>query len=142
VRIRLVRAHKGVGRVLVLVMVLVERKNNFSLPPRISDDNGCIVITRDEVESTIAAAQKDAPMDYDGPLDRCYGLRVLIESKADLQARLRRLQEFYPIEANKFKEMIGQSSNEPVASVSRDIIIAAGSKDIEVALDDATPASG
>lgn len=80
---------QGVAIVLVL---FAKRKNDYSVGPLITNENGQVEFTRAECESAIKQAQDAFVMDYHGDLESC---RPLIEVRLHLPEYIEKMLENY-----------------------------------------------
>jgi len=67
-----------VAGLVVLMMAIVPRKNNYTFGPKITDAAGKACFTRDEMMRGVHLNQKHSPMDYASSLAEMTGLEVEI----------------------------------------------------------------
>lgn len=105
--------HNGhaVANLVVHLLILSSRKNNFPMGPFVTNVCGEVVATRGALESAIAVSMTDFPMDYDGTLADCTDVEVIIDDGLGLEKRLERLREFYPVEAEKLRALVQGCAN-------------------------------
>lgn len=108
---RFICDNKLVSNLLVYVVFLSRLKNNFTIGPLITNENGEIIIAQDFVVETIEKAKVEFPMDYSGTLYDCYGIEVIVETTDDLITRIDRGREFYPEKANELQELMQKCEN-------------------------------
>ncbi|MCP5210982.1 MAG: hypothetical protein H6998_08680 [Hahellaceae bacterium] len=87
-------------------------KNNFTIGPLMSNERGEIILSEELVKEVISNSKNDFPMDYDGGIEDCYKLEVVVESKKELKDRVVRLEEFYPENALSLQQLLGTCSND------------------------------
>lgn len=80
----------------------------------LTDSDGVIHLSREEVLNKINRAKQDSPMDYDGDLGDCNGLEIVIESAETLNARIQNLKRFYPTIADEIQKSANQSCNKDI----------------------------
>jgi hypothetical protein len=100
-----------VSNLLVYIKLLSGLKNNFTIGPIITNDDGTIQITSKMMMETIEHSKAEAPMDYSGSLEDCIGLEVVVETLNDLSNQIIRGREFYPDEAAMLEKMMRKCSN-------------------------------
>jgi hypothetical protein len=100
-----------VENLIVYVVLLSKLKNDFTIGPLFTNDKGEIQITNEDMRATIENAKKAFPMDYNGTLEDCEGLAVIVETIDELSKRILVGREFYPNEAHKLEEQIKNCSN-------------------------------
>ncbi|HEB92383.1 MAG TPA: hypothetical protein ENI94_02755 [Gammaproteobacteria bacterium] len=96
---------------IVFFIVRSKMKNNFTVGPLVTGENGDVLLTKYLVEEVISNSKNDFPMDYAGELIDCDLLGVLVESKTQLEDRVKRLNVFYPDNAFALQEMLENSAN-------------------------------
>jgi hypothetical protein len=89
---------KGVA---ILLVLFAARKNDYSVGPLITNENGQVEFTRAECESAIKQAQEAFVMDYHGDLESC---RPLIEVRLHLPEYIEKMLQNY----KTFPEFWGQ----------------------------------
>jgi len=86
-------------------------KNDFPLGFFLTDANGVIRLKHEELLSKIAKAKAEAPMDYEGTLDDCSGIEIVIDSTEALYKRIQILKLFYPENAIEIEKRAQKSCN-------------------------------
>ena len=105
------RDGKLISNLLIYIVLLAKLKNNFTIGPLTTDENGEIRITHKIMKEAIENAKADYPMDYSGTLDDCMGVEVIVETMNELRSRFNRGREFYPKEAAILEELTRKCSN-------------------------------
>lgn len=82
--------------------------------PLITNMNGEIILNKAIVDKEIVLNKKEFPMDYDGGLIDCDLLSVIIESKSNLEERVKRLVKYYPDNANVLLGLLKNTANSEV----------------------------
>ncbi|MEA5113118.1 MAG: hypothetical protein VB050_03750 [Geobacteraceae bacterium] len=100
-----------VPSLLVYLEILSRLKNNYSIGPCLTDDDGEVKIPRDTIDATIERAKEISPMDYKGNLEDCVGVEVIVETVDELNNRILRGGKFYPKEAKKLKDLLIKCTN-------------------------------
>lgn len=128
--------HKGevVSAVLVFVSLLAERKNDYPIPPCLTNDHGQVSLTPSVLEEAITTANWDFPMDYAGTLNDCRGLKIVVEGRHELAARVSRLREFYPADADELERQVLRSSNGLLLRFEREVLVPFAADDIQIEL--------
>ena len=101
----------SVHRLIVFLILHSTAKNDFTIGPVITDMEGEITLTRDFVGKEIARNKEEFPMDYGGDLSDCDLLSVIVESRFDLEERVKRLMKYYPENANNLLELLADAAN-------------------------------
>ncbi len=86
-------------------------KNNFTVGPTLTSNTGEIILRKEIVNEIISSNKSDFPMDYDGGLEDCFKISVIVESMLELEARIDRLKEFYPENASSLQKLVSTCSN-------------------------------
>lgn len=97
--------------VLIYASILSTIKNDYSIGPLLSDENGKVVLKASSLRDVIANEKRDYPMDYDGDLDDCNGFEIVVESLSDLKERFNRLRIYYPMAAENLSGKINICKN-------------------------------
>ena len=87
--------------VAIVLVLFAKRKNDYSVGPLITNENGKVESTRAECESAIKQAQEAFVMDYHGDLESC---RPLIEVRLHLPEYIEKMLQNY----KTFPEFWGQ----------------------------------
>jgi hypothetical protein len=111
IALRFLKQGKVIQKLLVFLLVKSPFKNDFPLGFFLTDSDGVIRLSREEILSKIERAKEDSPMDYDGDLDECNGLEVVIDSAEALDARIQYLKRFYPANAEEIQRHADLSCN-------------------------------
>lgn len=112
----------AIKNLVVYLRIQAPHKNNYSIGPLISDENGMVSITKEAMKGAIEAAQKRAPMDYVDSLEDCTGIEVQVDSRTALRERVQRIEQFYPNEANNLRNLMQKRiSNDRVEDVRKKI---------------------
>jgi len=101
----------SVQRLIVFLVLYSKAKNDFTIGPLVTDMEGEIILTRTAVDKEIALNKEEFPMDYDGDLSDCNLLSVIVESRFDLEERVKRLMKYYPENANDLLELLADAAN-------------------------------
>lgn len=109
--LRFLRQATAIQKLLVFLLVKSPFRNDFPLGFFLTDSSGIIVLSREDILNRIEKAKKDSPMDYDGDLDDCSGLEIVIDSAESLDARIHHLKHFYPTNAEEIQKHAAQSCN-------------------------------
>src|SRR5258708_11381985 len=88
--------------VAIVLVLFAKRKNDYSVGPLITNENGKVESTRAECESAIKQAQEAFVMDYHGDLESC---RPLIEVRLHLPEYIEKMLQNY----KTFPEFRGQA---------------------------------
>gem|GEM_PF-828198 len=105
----------AISKLIVFFVLISEKKNNYSIGPLISNEEGKIILTKKQVENTISQNQIDFPMDYSGGLNNCTDLEILIDTKKELARKAFTLKEFYPENALLLEQAIASCNNESIS---------------------------
>jgi hypothetical protein len=97
--------NKLIPDLLVYFALLCKTKNKFAIGPLLTNSAGQIELAHDTMTKAIENLKAEFPMDYSGGLEACNGIEVTVDSIAQLNNRINRLQEFYPEEAEKLKTL-------------------------------------
>lgn len=112
----------SVKKLVLFILISATHKNDYSLGPFFTDENGEVAITRNTVEKEICKTYDESPMDYTSTLDECRSqVTIEIESKTSLQERWQRLNEFYPKEAEHLMEIINDNTNFIPVQIKRQV---------------------
>ena len=102
----------GPIRGLIVFFVLRSTvKNDFTIGPLLTDVRGEVILTKEIFDRVIHLEKEDFPMDYDGDLGDCDLLRIIVESRSELENRLRRLVRYYPDSAKILQDLLGHAVN-------------------------------
>lgn len=96
---------------IVYVIFYSSRKNNFTIGPLLSNAQGEIILCENVVRKVISNSKNDFPMDYDGGIEDCYKVEVIVESMEELKSRFDRLNEFYSDSAASLHRIMARCSN-------------------------------
>ena len=121
-------------RLIVFLVFRSTLKNDFTIGPLVTGMDGDIIITRDFVDKEIAINKNEFPMDYSGGLVDCDLLTVIVESRSDLEERIKRLMKYYPDDANMLQELLADSANRKL-SLHKDIRLPTAEGVISIELD-------
>ena len=106
-----------ISNVVMFLTLIVRNKNNYSIGPLISDNEGKINIDKKLIESTISQNQKEYPMDYSDNLNNCENdMELVIDDYQKLKERIERIRRFYPNEAKRLEELASISNNNKIQS--------------------------
>lgn len=106
-----------ISNVIIFLTLIAKKKNNYSIGPLLSDNQGKIIIDKKLIESTISQNQKEYPMDYSDNLMNCENnMELVIDDYQKLKERIERLRTFYPNEAKKLEELASNSNNNKIQS--------------------------
>ena len=101
-----------VENLIVLITILANRKNNYSLGFLKTDYEGKIVVYRSEIEIVIEEAMSDFIMDYASDINDCRDwITIEVENLSELENRLERIEKFYPEDAKKLSKLMKICSN-------------------------------
>jgi hypothetical protein len=104
--------HNKINKLIVFIVIRARHKNNYTLGPFKTDENGELEISRHAVKELIFSTQEQFPMDYADTLEKCGSeITVEIESKSSLEERWHSINEFYPDEAMKLRQLLDNQSN-------------------------------
>lgn len=114
IEIRVVDARResALPGILVLVQVVAPVKNNYSLPVRLTDENGRLEFLAEEIERTVREEQQRYPMDYGAHLEECNELIITIEDRDQLATRTERIAKYFPREAGELAELVKVCRND------------------------------
>ncbi|MES9964916.1 MAG: hypothetical protein ABW116_15410 [Candidatus Sedimenticola sp. 20ELBAFRAG] len=104
----------SVQRLIVFLVLHSTTKNDFTIGPLMTDEKGEIILTKDVVDKVISQNKEEFPMDYDGSLSDCDLLSVIVESRFDLEERVKRLMKYYPDNADILLELLKDAANSEV----------------------------
>lgn len=128
------RDSRGIARDIIVFFVFRSRKkNDFTVGPLMTDENGVVYLKEKDVKRLIALTLKDFPMDYGGGINDCDSLRVLVESKSDLDRRADRLEMFYPDNALALRRLLERARNGN-GSMMRDICLPITENIVDIAI--------
>lgn len=102
---------QAVCGLLVFILLKSKLKNDFGVDPLVTDDSGTITLLRSELVRSIEASKAEYPMDYDGSLEDCIKLEVIVEDKAELKDRVARLEQYYPDNAKQISRLMTKCVN-------------------------------
>jgi hypothetical protein len=98
--------------ILIYVIIKVQNKNNFTLGPFLSDQNGECFLTREFVFAEMKKTVEIFPMDYSAELKNILNvIDIQIDSKETIEKRILTLSEFYPESSIELKAKYGISFN-------------------------------
>lgn len=97
---------------IVFFIFRSKKKNSFTVGPIVTDKKGEIALSRQSVESVISMSKIESPMDYDGGLEDCDLLSVLVENRSELEDRVARLNAFYPDNASTLRTLLESATND------------------------------
>lgn len=124
----------SVQRLIVFLVLHSAAKNDFTIGPLVTDMEGEIILTRAVVDKEIELNKKEFPMDYDGDLNDCDLLSVIVESRADLEERVKRLMKYYPENANDLLGLLSDAANGEVG-MRKDISLPTDEEVISISID-------
>ena len=97
---------------IVLVTVLANKKNNYSLGFMKTDSDGKIIVFRSTIETKISEAMELFVMDYSSSINDCKDWIIIeTENKIELETRLKNIGKYYPESAKKLLELLKNCSN-------------------------------
>ena len=102
---------QAVSGLLIFILLKSKLKNDFGIEPLVSDKFGHIVLSRSDLVRSIEDTKTEYPMDYDGSIEDCDELEVIVESQAELEERVRRLRKYYPEDAERISELMDECVN-------------------------------
>jgi len=120
-----------ISGLIVFFILRSKIKNNFTIGPLVTDQNGEIILTKHLVEDTITLSKTEYPMDYGGDLCNCDLLAILVENKNQLEERIARLNEFYPENASALREILNDATNDKI-SVFKEIKMPVKNKEFHI----------
>ncbi len=85
-----------INNLLVNVDVVANKKNNYSLGDFLTDGNGKISLKKEFIENKIQSSLYDYPMDYSDRLGDLNKLKITIETREEIMARIQRGEKYYP----------------------------------------------
>lgn len=101
-----------VKNLIVLITVLANKKNNYSLGFMKTDSEGKIIILRTTIENKIKETMNDFIMDYASNINDCKDWIIIeTENITELNSRLKNIEEYYPESAKKLSELLKNCSN-------------------------------
>ena len=110
-----------VENLIVLITILANRKNNYSLGFLKTDNEGKIVVYRSEIEIVIEEAMSDFIMDYASDINDCRDwITIEVENLSELENRLERIEKFYPEDAKKLSKLMKICSNKYYKTINID----------------------
>jgi len=110
--IKFVSEGKQVSNVMTNIVINSSKKNDYTLPPMVSNLSGIIILDRDFIVDEIKKVKLDFPMDYQGDLSDCHGLTIVVEDIETLNSKIARLSEYYPEEASMMMKLVEKSNNQ------------------------------
>ena len=119
--------------VIVYFVLRSRTKNPFVLGPLVTNPEGNIVLTLRMLKDVISSSKREFPMDYDGDIDDCDLLSVLVESRAQLEKRVDRLLGPY-LEASSSLRVLLDSAANGEESVREDISLPIKSESVRIRL--------
>lgn len=120
-------------KLVLYILISATHKNDYTLGPLFTDENGEVVITKKTVEKEISKTYDESPMDYTDTLNECRSqVTIEIESKTSLQERWQRLSEFYPKEAEYLMAIINGNTNFIPVQVRRQVEVNGETKTINI----------
>jgi len=124
----------SVQRLIVFLVLHSTVKNDFTIGPLVTDMKGEIILTKAVVDRVISLNKEEFPMDYGGGLNDCDLLSVIVESRSDLEERVKRLMKYYPDNANILLELLKDAANSEVG-LRKDIRLPTDEEIISIILD-------
>jgi hypothetical protein len=113
IKLKDLRNNKPASRYIIYLTVLANRKNNYTVGPLISDDNGTIVLTKKQIEDEIEDSISSFLMDYSSRLDDCkQEVEVKLYTQKSLRNKVEKLREFYPKNAQELEALLKNSGND------------------------------
>lgn len=116
--IRFFSNENPVSNLLVFVSAKSSLKNDFSLNPVLSNTDGIIILSKAEIINCIQNSKQDYPMDYDGEIENCNALEIIVEDVKDLKKRIQRLKKYYPENAKLISKLVLGCNNLHFQSLS------------------------
>jgi hypothetical protein len=108
---------KPVKDLLVYIILLANKKNNYTLKPLMTDKNGVIQISQRTIIRIIKNEMTNHPMDYKSTIEDCSGIELIVESMDKLKKRVEILSDFYPQDASELEKAISICSNSKYAHI-------------------------
>lgn len=105
--------------ILVFVVLISRKKNNFSVGPLLVDQNGEIILRAERLRKFIEEEKHEYPMDYDGGLEDCRGFELIVESEESLWHRADRLRKYYPKAADELEKKIRECNNKKFVALKK-----------------------
>ena len=96
---------------LVFILLKSNLKNDFGVEPLVTDNSGTITLLRSDLVRSIETSKAECPMDYDGSLEDCNKIEVIVEDKAKLEDRVTRLEKYYPENAKQISRLMTKCVN-------------------------------
>ena len=90
------RAGNPIPRLVVRLEIIVPRKNNYDCEPKLTDQSGQVVFSREDMESTVHILQHAFLMDYAGGLDDSVALKATSLDGKGIRDLLRARRRFGP----------------------------------------------
>jgi hypothetical protein len=90
------RAGKPIPKLVVLLEIVVPRKNNYDCEPKLTDQSGTVAYTRDDMELAVYTLQHAFLMDYAGDLDDALALKAVSLDGKGIRGLLRARKLFGP----------------------------------------------
>jgi len=101
-------------RIVVFVTLRALAKNDYPHGPLRSDDDGKVVVTKGQIEATIARTMRLFPMDYCSTLEECAeDISILAPSRDGLMQQLERLEETFREFAPRLRTASADCLNDP-----------------------------
>ena len=101
-----------VENLIVLVTILANRKNDYSLGFLKTDSEGKIIVFRSAIENKIKEAMADFMMDYSSNINDCKDWIIIeVENISELETRLKNIEKFYPENAKELSKLMNTCSN-------------------------------
>lgn len=117
-------------RYVAFVSVLGEG-NPLVVGPMISDEQGAIVIRREELERELQELRREFPMDYRAAsLDLPKSVALDVQSRGSLARRARALQPYYPERAQVMQEISQRDLFFPSVERRMSFVIAEGAREL------------
>lgn len=119
--------------VIVYFVLRSSTKNAFVLGPLVTNPEGNIVLTLRMLKDVISSSKREFPMDYDGDIDDCDLLSVLVESRTQLEKRVGRLLGPYPEASSSLRALLDSATNGE-ESIREDISLPIKSESVRIRL--------
>lgn len=101
-----------VKNLIILITVLANKKNNYSLGFMKTDSDGKVIVFRSTIENEIQEAMELFVMDYSSNINDCKDwILIETENKLELETRLKNIEKYYPENAKKLSDLLKNCSN-------------------------------
>lgn len=107
VRVRSSTALARVDGLVVFIIVLAKKKNNYGTGPFITNENGEILLTRDQIRKAMDEVAGTFLMDYSHT--EINDVIVEIQSRENLERKCKRGEEFFPERVRYFRTLLEES---------------------------------